>query len=46
MMNVEVGDNDYMIYDAVTLLYSEVEHVNDAIVDKEDVAPPRHRGES
>jgi hypothetical protein len=41
MMNVVVGDNDYMIYNAVMLLSSEEEHVNDTIVDKEDVAPPR-----
>ena len=26
--------------------YSEEEHVNDAIVDEEDVAPPRRRGQS
>ena len=45
-MNVVVGDDDYVIYDAVMLLYSEEEHVNDAIVDEEDVAPPRCRGQS
>ena len=46
MMNVVVDEDDYVIYDAVMLLYSEEEHVNDAIVDKEDVAPPRRRGQS
>ncbi len=46
MMNVVVGDNDYVIYEAVMLLYSEEEHANDAIVDEADMARPRRQGQS
>ena len=46
MMNVVVGDNDYVIYEAVVLLYSEEEYANDAIVDEADMARPRRQGQS